>query len=88
MKAKYKPKDIDRISTKLRDCIGDKKTFNFKHARPMNGIRRYWPDDKNWPGSGPIPETDLEFSEEQNDVYCHKCSSLCKPIYHLAPACS
>lgn len=88
MKALYKPKNKDRLPRLQVDCIGH--TFNFKPARPLDGVARYWPDDILFPGSGPIPETDLIFSEEQGDVYCHKCSEVgggCVAIFHLPPVC-
>lgn len=85
MKATYNPQNPDRISTKLRDCIG--KPFDFKPARPVDGVPRYWPNDILFPGAGPVPENDLEFETEQREIYCHKCSSICKAVYHLPGAC-
>lgn len=84
MKAKYNPQNKDRLPIVLQNIAGD--FFDFKPARPVNGVPQYWPDDILFPGSGPIPETDLEFEQEQMEVYCHKCSTLCKAIYHLPDA--
>ncbi len=86
MKATYKPKNREKISTKLWNSAG--KIFNFQNARPNNGVRQYWPDDILFPGSPLVPATDLEFEKEQNDVYCPKCSGLCNVVYHLEPVCS
>lgn len=84
MKAKYNPQFPDRLPLKVREYIG--KTIEVTHARPVNGVNHYW-SDLFFPGSSPIPETDLEFDEEQLDVYCHKCSTLCRTVYHLPGAC-
>ncbi|MCK5642017.1 MAG: hypothetical protein KAJ19_14530 [Gammaproteobacteria bacterium] len=85
MKAKYNPQNPDRLPIKLRGFVG--KIINVKHARPNGGVNQYWPDDLLLSSSVLIPETDLEFEEEQTDVYCAKCSSLCNVVYHLPPVC-
>lgn len=85
MKAKFKPQNKDRLSIRVQNYAG--KVFNFRQALPVGGVKQYFPDDLKFTGSPLIPETDLEFEEEQLDVYCGKCSSICKPVFHLEGGC-
>ena len=59
IKAYYTPPKGKVIMSFLEHCIGDKKIFKFRYLRTTDGIKIYESIDKNFAGSGPVPETDL-----------------------------
>jgi len=63
MKAKLKPLDSNKYSTKIIESCFKNKVFNFEYAFTLNGIEYYEPIDINFPSSNPVPLHDLEVVE-------------------------
>lgn len=62
IKAVYKPRPGISKSSRLDDCSG--KTFKFSEARSVNGERKFWPVDKNFPHSAPVSEYDIQIIDD------------------------